>query len=100
MKHIRAIVIVGLLLGTIALSGCESKQHKLTRLQAEYDAVNKQYYADCVAPAIGGGGGGYFSGKKPTLPTPAQQKAQQQKCAVERAKADKLLNQIMAAQTK
>ena len=100
MKHIRAIVIVGLLLGTIALSGCESKQHKLTRLQAEYDAVNKQYYADCIAPAMGGGGGGYFSGKKPTLPTSAQQQAKQKQCAVERAKADKLLNQIMAAQTK
>ena len=100
MKLTHAVVAVGIMIGSLTLSGCESKQHKLTRLQAEYDAVNKQYYADCIAPAMGGGGGGYFSGKKPTLPTSAQQQAKQKQCAVERAKADKLLNQIMTAQTK
>lgn len=100
MKYAHALVAIGLILGSLVITGCESKQHKLTRLQAEYDAVNKQYYADCIAPAMGGGGGGYFSGKKPTLPTSAQQQAKQKQCAVERAKADKLLNQIMTARTK
>ena len=99
MKHTHAVVAVGLMLGSLTLSGCESKQHKLTRLQGDYAKAHAQYYTDCIAPATAGDGG-YFSGGKPTPPTPAQQQAQQQKCAVEGAKAGKLLDQIMAAETK
>lgn len=99
MKHTHAIVAIGLILGSLVITGCESKQHKLTRLQNDYAKAHAQYYTDCIAPATSGDGG-YFSGKKPTPPTPAQQQAQQQKCAVEGAKAGKLLGQIMAAETK
>ena len=100
MKYTHALVAIGLTLGSLAITGCVSKQHKLTRLQNDYAKAHAQYYTDCIAPAIGGGGGGYFSGKMPTLPTPAQQQAKQKQCAVEGAKAGKLLDQIMAAETK
>jgi hypothetical protein len=93
------VVTVSLIFASLALTGCESKQHKLTRLQGDYAKAHAQYYTDCIAPATAGDGA-YLSGKKPTLPTPAQQKAQQQKCAVESARAGKLLDQIMAAETK
>ena len=97
--HRTTVVTVGLIFASLALTGCESKQHKLTRLQGEYAKAHAQYYTDCIAPATAGAGG-YFTGEKPTPPTPAQQHAQQQKCAVEGAKAGKLLDQIMAAETK
>lgn len=97
--HRTTVVTVGLIFASLALVGCESKQHELTRLQGDYAKAHAQYYTDCIAPATAGDGG-YFSGKRPTLPTPAQQKAQQQKCAAEGAKAGKLLDQIMAVKTK
>lgn len=99
MKQAHAIVEIGLLLGSLVITGCESKQHKLTRLQNDYAKAHAQYYTDCIAPATAGDGG-YISGERPVLPTPEQQKAQQQKCSVEGEKAGKLLDQIMAAETK
>jgi hypothetical protein len=99
MKQAHAIVEIGLLLGSLVITGCESKQHKLTRLQNDYAKAHAQYYTDCIAPATAGDGG-YISGERPILPTPEQQKAQQQKCSVEGEKAGKLLDQIMAAETK
>ena len=99
MKQAHAIVEIGLLLGSLVITGCESKQHKLTRLQNDYAKAHAQYYTDCIAPATAGDGG-YISGERPILPTPEQEKAQQQKCSVEGEKAGKLLDQIMAAETK
>lgn len=34
--HRKAVVAAGLIFASLVLTGCESKQHKLTRLQAEY----------------------------------------------------------------
>ncbi len=93
MEHIRAIVTVGLVFGTIALAGCKSKQQVAAQLQAEYKTAYAQYYKDCIAPAYGGANE-YFTGKKAASPTPAQQQAKQQQCAVEGAKVDKLQKQI------
>ena len=45
---------IGLILGSLAVTGCESKQHKLQRLQAEYAAGYKQYQIDCVDPMSSG----------------------------------------------
>lgn len=58
MEHIRAIVTVGLVFGTIALAGCKSKQQVAAQLQAEYKTAYAQYYKDCIAPAYGGANAG------------------------------------------
>ena len=93
MKHICAIVAGGLVFGTIAIVGCESKQQVTAKLQAEYKTAYAQYYKDCIAPAYGGANE-YFTGKKAASPIPAQQQAKRQQCAVEGTKVDKLQKQI------
>jgi hypothetical protein len=104
MKHIRAIVTVGLLLGTIALSGCESKQHKLQRLQTEYAAAYKQYQIDCVDPMSSGAADALTydpSAAAKGAPKPkvglGEEKKRTEKCQADDAKTNKIQQQILDA---
>ena len=84
---------------SITLVGCESKQAKIDKLQAQYKPLNTQYNKDCIAPAFGAKGAeSYFKGEKPKVPTPQEEAAHNQKCAQELQKVTALEQQIAAVQ--
>jgi hypothetical protein len=84
---------------SIALVGCESKQAKIDKLQAQYKPLNTQYNKDCIAPAFGAKGAeSYFKGEKPKVPTPQEEAAHNQKCAQELQQITALEQQIEALQ--
>ncbi|MGC2160594.1 MAG: hypothetical protein WA634_01675 [Silvibacterium sp.] len=84
---------------SIALVGCESKQAKIDKLQAQYTPLNTQYNKDCIAPAFGAKGAeGYLKGETPKVPTPQEEAAHNQKCAQELQQVTALEKQIEALQ--
>ena len=84
---------------SITLVGCESKQAKIDKLQAQYKPLNTQYNKDCIAPAFGAKGAeSYFKGEKPKVPTPQEEVAHNQKCAQELQQVTALEQQIEALQ--
>ena len=102
----RTITTVVLILGSIALTGCESKQHMAARLQTEYAEAYKQYYTDCVAPMDNGAAAALSydpnapkNAAKPKT-DPSEEKKHSDKCTAESAKADKLQQQLAAAASK
>ena len=103
----RTITTVVLILGCIALTGCESKQQMAARLQTEYAEAYKQYYTDCVAPMDTGAAAALSydpsaskgAAAKPKT-DPSEEKKHSEKCTAESAKADKLQQQLAAAQSK
>ena len=94
-------LIVAALIGTLASSGCESRQAKVKRLEAEYDRLNAQYRKDC--PVAGESdphsvddammGRSSKNDKAPVL-TPEQQA----KCKEEKAKLGPLGDELLKAQ--
>jgi hypothetical protein len=81
----------------IVFAGCENKQVKLDKLQADYKAANKQYTDDCIAPAMGAAGASdYLKGTKPKIASPQEEAAHQQKCAQELKQVTALEQQIAA----
>lgn len=94
----RRIVFISIL-SCIALAGCESKQAKINKLQAQYKPLNTQYNNDCIAPAFGAKGAeSYFKGTAPKVPTPQEEAAHNQKCAQELQQVTALEKQIEALQ--
>lgn len=88
-------IILASILSCIALVGCESKQAKIDKLQAQYQPLNTQYNNDCVAPAFGAkGADSYFKGTAPKVPTPQEEAAHNQKCAQELQQVTALEKQI------
>ena len=84
---------------SITLVGCESKQAKIDKLQAQYKPLNAQYNKDCIAPAFGAKGAeSYFKGETPKVPTPQEEAAHNQKCAQELQQVTALEQQIEALQ--
>jgi hypothetical protein len=84
---------------SIALVGCESKQAKIDKLQAQYKPLNTQYNKDCIAPAFGAKGAeSYFKGEAPKVPTPQEEAAHNQKCSQELQQVTALEQQIEALQ--
>ena len=84
---------------SIAIVGCESKQAKIDKLQAQYKPLNTQYNKDCIAPAFGAKGAeSYFKGETPKVPTPQEEAAHNQKCAQELQQVTALEQQIEALQ--
>jgi hypothetical protein len=92
MKNLLTISVIACL----ALAGCESKQVKVNKLQADYKVASKKYYDDCVAPNYGGTDT-YFRGEAPKTVTPQQEAQHQQKCAQEAKANSELEHQIEAA---
>ena len=83
----------------IALAGCESKQAKIDKLQAQYKPLNTQYNKDCIALAFGAKGAeSYLKGEAPKVPTPQEEAAHNQKCAQELQQVTALEQQIEALQ--
>ena len=84
---------------SITLVGCESKQAKIDKLQAQYKPLNTQYNKDCIAPAFGAKGAeSYFKGEAPKVPTPQEEAAHNKKCAQELQQVTALEQQIEALQ--
>ena len=84
---------------SITLVGCESKQAKIDKLQAQYKPLNTQYNKDCIAPAFGAKGAeSYLKGEAPKVPTPQEEAAHNQKCAQELQQVTALEQQIEALQ--
>ena len=101
------IVIVGLIFAGLALTGCESRQHKLQRLQAEYAAAYKQYQIDCVEPMSSGAAdaltyvpGTTGKGTSKSKATPDEEKKRTEKCQADDAKTQRLQQQILDATNK
>ena len=81
----------------VALAGCESKQAKIDKLQAEYKPLNTQYNNDCIAPAFGAmGAESYFKGTAPKVPMPQEEAEHNQKCAQELRQVTAIEQQINA----
>jgi hypothetical protein len=92
----RRMLIIALT-ALFAVTGCESRQHKLDQLSAQYKVVNKQYNDDCVAPAYGAkGADSYLKGTKPKVPTQQEEAAHNQKCAIELKQVTSVEQQIAA----
>lgn len=108
MKSTITWVAMGLILGSVALTGCESNQHKLQRLQAEYAAAYKQYQIDCVNPMTGGaadalnyvpGAAAKSAAAKPNA-DPAEEAKRTAKCQADDAKTKQLQQEVLDATTK
>jgi hypothetical protein len=78
-----------------AVTGCESRQHKLDQLNAQYKTLNQKYFDECIAP-IQGGTAAYFKDEKKKRATPAEETAQNQKCALELKQVTSLEQRIAA----
>ena len=108
MKSTTAWTAIGLILGVSALTGCEGKQHRLQRLQAEYATAYKQYQIDCVDPMSSGAADAltYVPGTAPkgtaTKPktSPDEEKKLTEKCQADDAKTKQLQQQLLDATTK
>lgn len=94
-------IVIMLTFATLAVAGCESKQARLKRLEAEYDKLNAQYRSDCL-----GMGGSNAQGVNDALlgtsskaaTTPVMSPQQQAKCKAEKAKLDPLADKLLKAQ--
>ena len=94
----RRFLTLSILFG-ITLVGCESKQAKIDKLEAQYKPLNMQYNKDCIAPAFGAKGAeSYLKGEAPKVPTPQEEAAHNQKCAQELQQVTALEQQIEALQ--
>ena len=86
----KEFAIIALAFAMLAVAGCESKQAKVKRLEAEYDKLNAQYRIDCL-----GMGGSNAQGVNDALlgtpskstSAPAMTPQQQAKCKAEKAEA-------------
>lgn len=93
----RALLVASVLL-CVAVAGCQTKQVKVDKLQADYNQAYKRYYDDCVAPSYGGAGAdAALKGTKAKTPSPEEEAAKQQKCAQEAKQAGDLQKQLQAA---
>ena len=108
MKNTATWVAIGLILGNLALTGCESKQDKLQRLQAEYAAAYKQYQLDCVDPMTSGaadvlnyvpGTAAKSAAAKPTVDS-AEEAKRTAKCQADDAKTKQLQQEVLDATSK
>ena len=77
-----AIVAATVVMLTIAVFGCQSRQAKVDALQKKYDQLGKQFQQDCSAE--------YFK-VPPTLST---------KCSAEKQNLDATLAQLQAERAK
>ena len=92
---------VAILIGTLALSGCESRQAKVNRLQAEYDKLYAQYRSDCLVAGDAGAKSvnDAMLGSSSTTPqNPALTPDQKAKCKEEKAKLDPLADELLKVQ--
>lgn len=93
--------IIALTFAMLAVAGCESKQAKVKKLEAEYDKLNAQYRNDC----LGMGGSNAPGVDEALLGTPSKSAAtsamtpqQQAKCKEEKATLDPLADELLKAQ--
>lgn len=84
-----------LFIASIAVVGCESKQHKLDRLKVEYNTANQQYFNDCIAPNQNGTDA-YFKGEKPKTVSPQDEAAHDRKCDQESTHVGDLQKQLIS----
>ena len=94
-------VALSVVLAIHGLSGCESKQAKVNRIEAEYDRLNAQYRRDC----LGMGGSNAAGVNEALMGTPSKEKAapamtpqQQANCKEEKSKLDPLADELLQAQ--
>ncbi len=93
--------VIALAFTVLAATGCESKQARVKRLEAQYDKLNAQYRNDCL-----GMGGSNAQGVNDALlgtssnaaTSPAMTPQQQAKCKAEKSKLDPLADKLLKAQ--
>ena len=86
-------LFIFLFIASLAVAGCESRQHKLAQLNAQDKVLNQKYFDDCIAP-MQGGTSAYFKGQKPKVASPAEEAAHNRKCAEELKQVTTLEKQI------
>lgn len=91
-----------LLVSVLVVGGCESKEHKVAELQAQYNAAYAAYTKDCPTVGDTSGAARMLTGEKLTAAQmadiEAKKKAQEVRC---KPQSDNLANiqmQILAAQ--
>ena len=48
----RPAIVIVIVLATLTISGCKSKQDQLTALNAQFDTLNAQYQKDCILAPV------------------------------------------------
>jgi len=90
-----------LLLSVLALAGCESKAHKVQRLQAQYNAAYAAYSKDCPDDDSSGAAR-MLTGEKLTAAQmadlEAKKRAQDARCKPQADHLAEIQRQILAAQ--
>ena len=90
------------LLSAIALAGCESKEHKVAELQAQYNAAYAAYTRDCPIVGDASGAARMLTGEKLTpaqmADLEAKRKAQEARCKPQSDHLAEIQRQILAAQ--
>lgn len=93
--------VAPLLLCSIALAGCESKAHRVQRLQERYNAAYAAYSRDCPTDDSSGAAR-LLTGEKLTLEQiatlEAKKKAQEARCKPQADRLAEMQRQILAAQ--
>ncbi len=89
--------VIAALFASFLVAGCQNRHAQLERLQAEYKTANRQYNADCIAPAYGAKGAeAYLKGTQPKVPTSQEEAAHNKRCAQELNQVTSLEQQIAA----
>lgn len=101
MKKTTIVSLLSFAVLALALAGCESKQAKINRVEAEYDRINAQYRKDC----LGMGGSNAAGVNEALMGAPSKEKAapamtpqQQDTCKEEKSKLDPLADELLQAQ--
>ena len=91
-----------LLISVLVIAGCESKAHKVTELEAQYNAAYAAYMKDCPTVGDTSGAARMLTGEKLTAAQmadlEAKRKAQEAQCKPQSDHLAEIQRQILAAQ--
>ena len=95
------LIVTSIIIATLWIAGCESKQEKVQRLEAEYDKLNAQYRKDCLGMGSSDSqsvNDALLGSKGKSYQSAAMTPEQQAKCKEEKAKLDPLADELLKAQ--
>jgi hypothetical protein len=91
-----------LLVSVLVVAGCESREHKVAELQAQYNAAYAAYTKDCPTVGDTSGAARMLTGEKLTAAQmadiEAKKKAQEVRCKPQSDNLANIQRQILAAQ--
>ena len=95
------LIATSLIIATLWIAGCESKQERVQRLEAEYDKLNAQYRNDCLGMGSSDSqsvNDALLGSTAKSHQSAARTPEQQVRCKEEKAKLDPLADELLKAQ--